>query len=115
MYLSFTLDHGAVLMVARQGAEPVYLHIMRPMIKPYSAPLDSLLEITDTFGDLVVLILAIPYHMVMWVYYRLARKKAPKVEVKVENVCVGRYVRCCCGSARGDVAAAAVLSSTARH
>ena len=86
MYLSFTLDHGAVLMVARQGAEPVYLHIMRPMIKPYSAPLDSLLEITDTFGDLVVLILAIPYHMVMWVYYRLARKKAPKVEVKVEEV-----------------------------
>ena len=53
------------------------------MVKPYTRPLDSLLEITDTFGDLVVLICAIPFHMCMSVYHRFV---PPKPENSVPEI-----------------------------
>lgn len=41
------------------------------MIKPYTVPLNSLVELTETFGDLVVLLCAIPWHILASLYHRV--------------------------------------------
>ena len=43
-----------------QGAEPIYLHFMRPLIKPYVSTLDCLLDITHMLGDFVSLLIYVP-------------------------------------------------------
>jgi hypothetical protein len=53
-----------------QGAEPVYLHVMRPLIKPYSTTVDALLETASLIGDFMLLLLAWPKHAFMSWYHR---------------------------------------------
>jgi hypothetical protein len=48
-----------------QGAESIYLHVLRPLIKPYTATLDSLLDLTVMFGDFLFLLFGIPIRLVI--------------------------------------------------
>ncbi|KAH9943168.1 uncharacterized protein BXZ73DRAFT_97222 [Epithele typhae] len=59
------------LMTRAKGAEPVYLHVIRPLIKPYTAPLDALFACLFSFADLLILIASIPVNYVLDYYYRL--------------------------------------------
>ena len=61
---------------AQQGAEPIYLHIIRPMVKPYAVTLDAVLEFIQQVGDLVLLLCAIPFHLLSSFYYRWISRKA---------------------------------------
>ena len=54
----------------RQGAEPIYLHVLRPLIKPYSAPLDAIFDVVASFGDLIFLVASIPVNYVRDFYRR---------------------------------------------
>ncbi|KAL5527737.1 hypothetical protein ACEPAG_6538 [Sanghuangporus baumii] len=43
-----------------RGAEPIYLHVMRPLVKPYVATLDYALELVHMLGDFITLLISIP-------------------------------------------------------
>ncbi|KAI0751096.1 hypothetical protein C8Q80DRAFT_1098929 [Daedaleopsis nitida] len=51
-----------------KGAEPIYLHVMRPLIKPYSGALDALFDALASFGDLFVLVASIPVNYLLGFY-----------------------------------------------
>ncbi|KAI9000721.1 hypothetical protein BD414DRAFT_472541 [Trametes punicea] len=48
------------LLTRAKGAEPIFLHILRPAIKPYSGPLDTLFDWLASTGDLLILVASIP-------------------------------------------------------
>ncbi|KAH9844345.1 uncharacterized protein C8Q71DRAFT_732208 [Rhodofomes roseus] len=48
-----------------KGAEPIYLHVLRPVIKPYTSTLDILLEAGHMIGDFVLLAASIPVNSVL--------------------------------------------------
>ncbi|OSX60198.1 hypothetical protein POSPLADRAFT_1047663 [Postia placenta MAD-698-R-SB12] len=58
------------LFTRARGAEPIFLHVVRPFIKPYAATLDASLEFASTFGDLFILFTMIPVHFVLNHYRR---------------------------------------------
>lgn len=60
-----------------QGAEPIYLHVLRPMIKPYTETLDALLEFIQQLGDLIAVLCAIPISIVSPIYHRFFSRKEP--------------------------------------
>ncbi|RPD66854.1 hypothetical protein L226DRAFT_556685 [Lentinus tigrinus ALCF2SS1-7] len=58
------------LLTRAKGAEPVFLHVIRPLIKPYSGVLDALFDALASFGDLFVLVASIPVNYVLGFYRR---------------------------------------------
>ena len=48
----------------------MYLHVLRPLIKPYSGVLDTVFDGLASFGDLLVLIASIPVNYVLGFYRR---------------------------------------------
>ncbi|KAI0091839.1 hypothetical protein BDY19DRAFT_870960, partial [Irpex rosettiformis] len=48
------------LVTRAKGAEPIYLHVIRPLVKPYTNTLDSLLEFGHHLGDLILVFANIP-------------------------------------------------------
>ncbi|KAF7975635.1 hypothetical protein HWV62_9077 [Athelia sp. TMB] len=50
-----------------RGAEPIYLHVIRPMIKPYASTVDSLLDLARMFGDIAFIVITVPFqHALSW-------------------------------------------------
>lgn len=72
------------LLTRAKGAEPVYLHILRPLVKPYAATLDSVLEFITQVGDLLFLLCAVPFHLIssmfdtVWNRWILRKRAAPQ-------------------------------------
>ncbi|KAL6309725.1 hypothetical protein BKA93DRAFT_758606 [Sparassis latifolia] len=58
------------LLTRARGAEPIYLHCLRPLIKPHVATLDAFLEFGTSLGDLMLLLSAIPVDFLRDVYRR---------------------------------------------
>ncbi|KZT66042.1 hypothetical protein DAEQUDRAFT_641687, partial [Daedalea quercina L-15889] len=48
-----------------RGAEPIFLHVLRPAIKPYTSTLDMFLEAGAMIGDFILLAASIPVHFVV--------------------------------------------------
>ncbi|KAI0053659.1 hypothetical protein FA95DRAFT_1478992, partial [Auriscalpium vulgare] len=48
-----------------RSAEPIYLHVIRPLIKPYVSTLDSILDFIHNIGDFILLVLSLPVHAVL--------------------------------------------------
>ncbi|EMD40544.1 hypothetical protein CERSUDRAFT_40564, partial [Gelatoporia subvermispora B] len=48
------------LLTRARGSEPIYLHILRPFIKPYASTIDTVLEVTSSFCDLIFLVVTMP-------------------------------------------------------
>ncbi|KAJ7248489.1 hypothetical protein C8J57DRAFT_1139911 [Mycena rebaudengoi] len=45
-----------------RGAEPIYLHVIRPLLRPYTSTVDSIFDVARMFGDIVFLLSAYPFH-----------------------------------------------------
>ena len=61
-FVSLSL-HVCSANVLYQGAEPIYLHLIRPFLKPYTATLDGLLEVGLMLGDFVLALAMYPVHL----------------------------------------------------
>jgi len=48
-----------------QGAEPLYLHILRPLIKPYVDTMDPLLDLARDIGDFLFALSQVPLNYVL--------------------------------------------------
>lgn len=70
------------LFTRARGAEPIFLHVVRPFIKPYAATLDASLEFASTFGDLFILFTMIPVHFVLNHYRRWTSSGAKSTQAK---------------------------------
>ncbi|KAI0068741.1 hypothetical protein BV25DRAFT_1817654 [Artomyces pyxidatus] len=55
-----------------RSAEPIYLHVIRPLVKPYVATLDSVLDFIHNVGDFILLVLSLPFHGV-WSWWHGSR------------------------------------------
>jgi hypothetical protein len=47
-----------------QLAEPIFLHLIRPVLKPYTPTIDFILEHTASVGDFIALLLSIPVDLI---------------------------------------------------
>ncbi|OCH94298.1 hypothetical protein OBBRIDRAFT_747968 [Obba rivulosa] len=59
-----------LLLTRARGSEPIYLHIIRPFIKPYASTIDTVIEVTSSFCDLIFLVVTMPYYFVVDTYRR---------------------------------------------
>ncbi|RDB19929.1 hypothetical protein Hypma_012948 [Hypsizygus marmoreus] len=56
-----------LILTRARGAEPIFLHIIRPLLKPYTPTLDMLLDLFCMVGDILFVIVSLPIHfVVMW-------------------------------------------------
>ena len=51
--------------VIEQGAEPIYLHLVRPIIKPYTRTLDATLQLLLMVGDFLFALSTYPLHLAL--------------------------------------------------
>ncbi|KAI0005094.1 hypothetical protein BJV74DRAFT_758530, partial [Russula compacta] len=52
-----------------RSAEPIYLHVIRPLLKPYVSTLDAVLNFVHNLGDFILLILSLPFSAaISWWY-----------------------------------------------
>jgi hypothetical protein len=52
-----------------QSAEPIYLHVIRPLLRPYVSTLDALLTFVHHLGDFILLVLSLPFSAaISWWY-----------------------------------------------
>ena len=52
-----------------QSAEPIYLHVIRPLLRPYVSTLDAVLAFVHHLGDFILLVLSLPFSAaVSWWY-----------------------------------------------
>ena len=52
-----------------QSAEPIYLHVIRPLLKPYVSTLDAVLSFIHNLGDFILLLLSLPFNAaISWWY-----------------------------------------------
>ncbi|KAI0832738.1 hypothetical protein BC628DRAFT_1499477 [Trametes gibbosa] len=71
------------ILTRAKGAEPVFLHLIRPLIKPYTTPLDALFDGLSSFGDLLILIASIPVQYARSYYRRwTSALDPPDVDVR---------------------------------
>ncbi|OBZ70118.1 hypothetical protein A0H81_09657 [Grifola frondosa] len=67
------------MLTRARGSEPIFLHIIRPLVKPYSAPVDAVLDGAHSLGEFITLVFAVPVEFVMG-YYRRWTSTAELVE-----------------------------------
>ncbi|KAG1752518.1 uncharacterized protein EDB91DRAFT_521326 [Suillus paluster] len=54
-----------LLLTRAKGAEPLYLHILRPLIKPYVDTLDPMLDLARDIGDFLFALSQVPLNYVL--------------------------------------------------
>ncbi|KAJ6515338.1 hypothetical protein C8R45DRAFT_956148 [Mycena sanguinolenta] len=60
-----------------RGAEPIFLHILRPLLKPYTSTLDAFSDVARMFGDLAFLMLTYPFYLVLsWWHSAFAHRNS---------------------------------------
>ncbi|KAF9450148.1 hypothetical protein P691DRAFT_644466, partial [Macrolepiota fuliginosa MF-IS2] len=60
-----------LIMTRARGAEPIYLHIIRPFLKPYTSTVDQLLDFAHVVGDVALGLAALPFiYIVEWWHRR---------------------------------------------
>ena len=79
---------GPSLIALSQSAEPIYLHVIRPLIKPYVSTLDAVLNFVHNLGDFVLLILSLPFSAAIswWYGSSTDEDQAGLTEVDSESV-----------------------------
>jgi len=59
---------------AFQGSEPIYLHLIRPLVKPYTRTLDATLDVMLTLGDFIFALSTYPLRIALqWWHQRFGR------------------------------------------
>ncbi|KAH9077085.1 hypothetical protein EDB83DRAFT_2348116 [Lactarius deliciosus] len=71
-----------------RSAEPIYLHVIRPLLKPYVSTLDAILGFIHNLGDFVLLVLSLPFTAAISWWYGPAvdEDQAGLTEVDSESV-----------------------------
>ncbi len=71
-----------------QSAEPIYLHVIRPLLKPYVSTLDAILGFIHNLGDFVLLVLSLPFTAAIswWYGPSVDEDQAGLTEVDSESV-----------------------------
>jgi len=70
-----------------RSAEPIYLHVIRPLLKPYVSTLDAVLKFVHNLGDFVLLILSLPFSAaISWWYGSSDEDQSGLTEVDSESV-----------------------------
>ncbi|CAL1700245.1 unnamed protein product [Somion occarium] len=72
------------LLTRARGAEPIFLHVLRPFIKPYVSTLDAFFHVMQSFGDLLLLMAALPIEFCIS-HYRYWTK-SPEEESVDDNI-----------------------------
>lgn len=52
-----------------QGAEPVFLHVIRPAVKPYAATLDAMSDAVASIAEFLLLLVQVPVDLARQQYY----------------------------------------------
>ncbi|PFH50142.1 hypothetical protein AMATHDRAFT_85966 [Amanita thiersii Skay4041] len=60
-----------LIVMRARGAEPIYMYLIRPFLKPYAPTLDAILDLLFLIGDLLIAVCAVPLEICM----NLWRKK----------------------------------------
>ncbi|KAJ7129151.1 hypothetical protein C8R44DRAFT_541225, partial [Mycena epipterygia] len=53
-----------LILTRARGAEPIYLHVIRPLLKPYTSTVDAVFDVARMFGDIIFLLSTYPFHIV---------------------------------------------------
>ncbi|KAJ7784087.1 hypothetical protein B0H16DRAFT_1708832 [Mycena metata] len=70
-----------LILTRARGAEPIYLHVIRPVLKPYTSTIDALSDVARMFGDIVFLLLTYPFHLVStWWHAAFAHREPVEEE-----------------------------------
>ncbi|KAJ7102645.1 hypothetical protein C8R43DRAFT_231562 [Mycena crocata] len=67
-----------LILTRARGAEPIYLHIIRPLLKPYTSTVDAIFDVARMFGDIAFLLSTYPFHLVAtWWHNTFNHSEAP--------------------------------------
>ncbi|KAH9049698.1 hypothetical protein EDB84DRAFT_1644119 [Lactarius hengduanensis] len=71
-----------------RSAEPLYLHVIRPLLKPYVSTLDAILGFIHNLGDFVLLVLSLPFTAAIswWYGPSIDEDQAGLTEVDSESI-----------------------------
>ncbi|KAK2465933.1 hypothetical protein APHAL10511_001574 [Amanita phalloides] len=75
------------LMLTRsRGAEPIYLHIIRPFLKPYTETLDSVLDLMFVIGDIALATIFAPMNAILGIWKRIfGRGDKPSDNIQMDH------------------------------
>lgn len=74
------------ILTRARGAEPIYLHVMRPLVKPYVATLDWALDSGHLIGDFIALLISIPFGMIKSWWSPSSTQEETSTQTKEANV-----------------------------
>ncbi|KAG9317340.1 hypothetical protein JVU11DRAFT_1539 [Chiua virens] len=75
-----------LLLTRAKGAEPLFLHVLRPLIKPYAVVVDPTLELSRDLGDFFFALLQVPMDYILSLpWYSFWRTK--ELEKPGESTC----------------------------
>ncbi|KAJ6536739.1 hypothetical protein DFH09DRAFT_992310 [Mycena vulgaris] len=67
-----------LILTRARGAEPIFLHIIRPLLKPYTSTVDAVFDVARMFGDIVFILGTYPFHLAStWWHEMLTRFETP--------------------------------------
>ncbi|KAJ3568818.1 hypothetical protein NP233_g5460 [Leucocoprinus birnbaumii] len=73
-----------LIMTRARGAEPIYLHIIRPFLKPYTSTIDQLLDFTHVIGDVVFGLASLPFVYAIDWWRRKFRPEPESLDTETE-------------------------------
>ncbi|KAF5329068.1 hypothetical protein D9611_013891 [Ephemerocybe angulata] len=59
-----------LILTRARGAEPIFLHIIRPLIKPYTSTLDGIFDLLRHIGDFLFALSSFPVHLAIARWHR---------------------------------------------
>ncbi|TFK29024.1 hypothetical protein FA15DRAFT_664677 [Coprinopsis marcescibilis] len=71
-----------LILTRARGAEPIFLHVLRPLIRPYDSTIDGTLDVLRMTGDFVFALASFPVHLgLKWLHSRYHLYGRPESDV----------------------------------
>ena len=84
-----------------QGAEPIFLHLLRPLLKPYTPTLDLLLDFVRMVGDIFFTMVTIPVNFVATSWWSSMFSNEENSDSEAKGI-RGSYVEATLTNTRGE-------------
>ncbi|KAJ8516639.1 hypothetical protein ONZ45_g6062 [Pleurotus djamor] len=96
-----------------RGAEPIYLHVIRPLLKPYTTTLDLCLDATCMIGDMIYTVSMLPVHygFMWWRQYFRSKGGPDELQTNVKPLLEAPASPSSAGRASGTAAVARAPSA----